>query len=99
MAAWQKTLREIKNTKSQLLVQVHDEVICEISSNEIETVVPLIQNTLKENSLGIPLQVDMEICDPSWASKKVLDMDNLNGYKPKERLEDYIDWEDFNGNV
>ena len=94
------TVREVlKNTKSQLLVQVHDEVICEISSNEIETVVPLIQNTLKENSLGIPLQVDMEICDPSWASKKVLDMDNLNGYKPKERLEDYIDWEDFNGNV
>ena len=78
------TVREVlKNTKSQLLVQVHDEVISEIASNEIETVVPLIQNTLKENSLGIPLQVDMEICDPSWSSKKVLEMNNLYGYKPK----------------
>ena len=88
----------LKDTKSRLLVQVHDEVICEIASDEIETSVPLIQNALRQNSLEIPLQVDMDICDPSWASKKVLDMDNLNGYKPKERLEDYIDWEAFNGN-
>jgi len=85
----------LANTKSHLLVQVHDEVICEIPHNEIETSVPLIKETLKQNSLNIPLHVDMDICDPSWASKKILDMANLNGYKPKERLEDYIDWEAF----
>ena len=85
--------KELENTNSKLLVQVHDEVICEIPHDEIETSVPLIKETLKQNSLGIPLQVDMDICDPSWASKKELDMNNLNGYKPKECLENYIDWE------
>ena len=85
--------KELENTNSKLLVQVHDEVICEIPHDEIETSVPLIKETLKQNSLGIPLQVDMDICDPSWASKKELHMNNLNGYKPKECLENYIDWE------
>ena len=87
--------KALTDTQSHLIIQVHDEVICEIPHNEIETSVPLIQETLQQNSLNIPLRVDMDICDPSWASKKILDITNLNEYKPKERLEDYIDWEAF----
>ena len=40
-----------------------------------------------ENTLNIPLEVDMEICDPSWAIKKdVADKD-------KFKLEEHIDWD------
>ena len=42
-----------------------------------------------ENSLNIPLEVDMELCEPSWATKK--------DFKSKEdevfEVTNYIDWE------
>ena len=37
------------------------------------------------NSLDIPLSVDMEICEPSWATKKDFKLPTLA---------DYIDWDD-----
>ena len=58
------------NFKSNLLLQVHDEIICEIHKDEMETLPNLIRDALVENTLRIPLEVDIEICEPSWAVKK-----------------------------
>ena len=46
-----------------------------------------IKAMLQVNSLDIPLYVDMEICKPSWATKK-----DFIYSKPKG-VEDYIDWD------
>jgi len=81
------------NTDSHLLLQVHDEVICEIPKDEMSTMIPLIRDCLKVNSLDIPLQVDVDICNPSWASKYVFNPISLNGTGDIDRIEDYIDWE------
>lgn len=59
----------LANKKSNILVQVHDEIICEVHDSELNEVTPNIQNLLQENSLGIPLEVDVEVCKPSWATK------------------------------
>jgi DNA polymerase-1 len=60
----------LKDKKSNLLLQVHDEVICEIHKDEVEEVAPKIKELMKENTLNIPLGVDMEVCKPSWAVKQ-----------------------------
>jgi hypothetical protein len=60
----------LENFKSNLLLQVHDEIICEIHKDEMETLPNLIRDVLVENTLRIPLEVDIEICEPSWAVKK-----------------------------
>ena len=57
--------------KSNLLVQIHDEIIVEIHSDEMY-LIPTIQRLLLDNSLGMHLEVDTEICDPSWATKTKL---------------------------
>ena len=76
----------LKDKKSNILLQVHDEIICEIHDDELREIPSAIRGLLEENSLGIPLKVDMEICEPSWASKKDFEA-------PVEALvEDYIDW-------
>ena len=76
----------LKDKKSNILLQVHDEIICEIHDSELREVPSTIRGLLEENSLGIPLKVDMEICEPSWASKKDFE-------EPVEVvLEDCIDW-------
>ena len=55
---------------SKPLLQVHDEIICEVHEDEMDEVAPKIKELMKENTLNIPLGVDMEICKPSWAVKK-----------------------------
>ncbi len=75
----------LDDKKSNILLQVHDEIICEIHDSELETVPFAIRDLLETNTLDIPLKVDMELCTPSWANKKelkVLTMDDL------------IDWDD-----
>ncbi len=54
---------------SKPLLQVHDEIICEVHEDEMDEVVPEIINIMQTNSLGIPLFVDKEVCTPSWATK------------------------------
>ncbi len=76
----------LDTTESNILLQVHDEIICEISNNELATVPFEIKALLETNSLDIPLQVDMEICSPSWATKKDFIL-------PTDKAEDYIDWD------
>ena len=82
----------LQDTKSHLLLQVHDEVICEIHKDDIRTLPDQIKDVMITNSLNIPLQVDMELCDPSWATKVDLDKALSNGHF-KTRMEDFIDWE------
>ena len=82
----------LQSTKSHLLLQVHDEVICEIHKDEIRTLPKQIKDVMIRNSLNIPLQVDMELCDPSWATKVDLDKALSNGHF-KTKMEDFIDWE------
>ena len=88
-----ETHRYLKTQRSRVLLQVHDEIICEVHKDEIRTVPYEIQKILAENSLGIPLQVDMELCDPSWASKIDMEKALSNGHFPKTNLEEFIIWE------
>ena len=62
----------LQGTKSRLLLQVHDEIICEIHNDELSTIPYNIKTLMEQNSLNIPLYVDMELCDPSWATKREL---------------------------
>jgi DNA polymerase-1 len=80
----------LQEKKSNILVQVHDEIICEIHNDELNEVVPNIQQLLQENTLGIPLEVDVEVCSPSWASKK--DFALTEAPEPVT-ISDYIDWD------
>ena len=66
--------KRLSDTKSSILLQVHDEIICEIHNSEMETLPLVIKEILQNNSLGIPLEVDVEICSPSWATKKDLQL-------------------------
>ena len=75
----------LQDKKSNMLLQVHDEIICEVHDSELDIVPLKIRELLEVNSLDIPLKVDMEICSPSWATKK--------DFKPTT-LDDYIDWSD-----
>jgi DNA polymerase-1 len=58
--------------KSNLLVQIHDEIIVEIHKDEMD-LIPTIQTLLQDNSLDMDLEVDIELCTPSWATKTKLD--------------------------
>ena len=62
----------LQGTKSRLLLQVHDEIICEIHNDELSTIPYNIKTLMEQNSLNIPLYVDMELCDPSWSTKREL---------------------------
>ena len=75
----------LANKRSNILLQVHDEIICEIHDSELENVPYTIRDLLETNTLDIPLKVDMELCTPSWANKKELKI---------LTLEDFVDWDD-----
>ena len=48
---------------------------------------------MEKNSLDIPLYVDMEVCDPSWATKKELAVkEDLTVNKEYDIMKD-IDWD------
>ena len=79
----------LKDKQSNLLLQVHDEIICEIHKDEIDEVAPKIRELMIENSLNIPLGVDMELCDPSWATKKDFKLAEDKVFEVAE----YIDWD------
>ena len=76
--------------KSSILVQVHDEIICEVHNDELEEVTPNIQTLLQENTLGIPLEVDVEVCSPSWATKQDFALTKI---PEPVIISDYIDWD------
>ena len=96
----------LQDKQSSMLLQVHDEIICEIHVDEINTVTHEIKNLLETNTLDIPLKVDVEICEPSWASKQEVSFVEQNGFHwviggslekdpvvEETKVEDHIDWE------
>ena len=91
-----KVYEHIKNTQSNILLQVHDEIICEIYDTDLNCLPTEIRGILEENTLGIPLKVDIALCKPSWATKVGWDGRecNLPVQAKLERLEDFIDWEE-----
>ena len=98
----------LSDKKSSILMQVHDEIICEIHDDELAKLPWALKEILEDNSLGIPLAVDMEVCDPSWATKRdywkytteVIDHPHSEEIEITvedilsvlEPIEDYIDW-------
>lgn len=61
---------KIRNLKSRLILQIHDELIIETQKDEIEEVKDMMKNIM-ENSikLNVPLTVDLEVGD-SWYDTK-----------------------------
>ncbi|WP_406242288.1 DNA polymerase I [Tissierella carlieri] len=61
---------KIRNLKSRLILQIHDELIIEAEKDEIEEVKDIMKNIM-ENSikLNVPLIVDLEVGD-SWYDTK-----------------------------
>ena len=89
-----KVYEYLKTTKSSIVLQVHDEIICEIHDSEIYHVPNEICSLLEQNSLAIPLRVDMNICLPSWATKFPWDGQAYNlPSQPQEELINSIDWD------
>ena len=60
----------LQDKRSNIVLQVHDEIICEIHESELGLIPKRIKELLEQNSLNIPLKVDMELCVKSWANKK-----------------------------
>ncbi len=61
---------KIRNLKSRLILQIHDELIIETEKDEIEEVKDIMKNIM-ENSikLNVPLIIDLEVGD-SWYDTK-----------------------------
>ena len=87
--------------KTNMLMQIHDEIIFEVHKDEIH-IVPDIKKIMLANSLNMDLEVDMEWCTPSWATKTDFYVDGdqmLEGKvpvpidKPVDNVIDYIDWD------
>ena len=81
----------LSTTKSRILLQVHDEIICEIHNSDLDTVPEQIKNLMETNSLKIPLFIDMEMCDPSWATKRDFNVELTESVK--NDIIEYIDWD------
>ena len=82
----------LKDKKSNILLQVHDEIICEIHDDEICELPQQVQLILEANSLDIPLKVDIDVCNGSWATKTYW----ANWQLPEQKcdiIEEYIDWD------
>ena len=82
----------LKDKKSNILLQVHDEIICEIHDDEIHELPQQVQLILEANSLDIPLKVDIDVCNGSWATKTDWAKWQLLGQKC-DIIEEYIDWD------
>ena len=60
---------EGRRDECAMLLQIHDEILCEIREDKIEYYMRNIKYLLEQNNLGIPMEVDAEIVHPSWAHK------------------------------
>ena len=93
--------RFLEDKKSSVLLQVHDEIICEIYDSEMLELPSQISELLEQNSLEIPLFIDVEICCPSWATKIKLESwweTKFMKMRPEvdtsiDDIVQYIDWE------
>lgn len=63
---------KLRGTGDRMLIQVHDEIICELREETYLERCAEIKKILENNPLEIPLEITVSICDPSWAHKKEL---------------------------
>ena len=59
----------LKSYKSRMLIQIHDELIIEIPTEE-EKIIPQILELMQTNSLGLSMRIDAKKCIGSWANKE-----------------------------
>lgn len=59
----------LQKNDCHLVLQIHDEILCEVPEKNYMKYAKEIKGILEVNSLGIPLKVDSSYCDPSWAQK------------------------------
>ena len=65
MIDFSKKLKE-NNLSSKMIMQVHDELVVEVSKSELETVKHLIKEAMELNQpLSVPLVVDVNVGE-SW---------------------------------
>ena len=74
----------LKDKRSKLLIQVHDEFIVEVDNSEIRHL-PKIVNLLENNSINIPLKLEVSECCPSWIQKKKIE--DLNEFVQRKDSE------------
>jgi DNA polymerase-1 len=66
-----KKFESLKNNKSKMLLQIHDELIFEVPEKEIKTITKIIQEEMTSvtesdlHSFSTPLTVDINIGD-NW---------------------------------
>jgi DNA polymerase-1 len=60
---------EGRREECRMLLQIHDEILCEIRIDMLDYYMPNISTFLEQNNLGIPMEVVAEIVHPSWAHK------------------------------
>ena len=55
-----------KNTKSKMLLQVHDELVFDVHESEIEMMKTLVKNEMESAvEIAVPLDVEIEVAD-NW---------------------------------
>jgi DNA polymerase I-like protein with 3'-5' exonuclease and polymerase domains len=60
----------LKDKKSNVLLQVHDELLLEVHESEINEIPYQVKLIMEENTLDIPLRVEIEEFPVSWAVKE-----------------------------
>jgi DNA polymerase-1 len=60
---------EGRREECRMLLQIHDEILCEIREDKLDYYMGNISTFLEQNNLGIPMEVDAELVHPSWAHK------------------------------
>ena len=79
----------LKDKPSRLLIQVHDELVFEVHDSEYHEVVHDLKDIMEQNSLGLTLQVDIEVANPSWAEKVEYDPQTID--TPSTNLLQFIE--------
>ena len=60
----------LADKKSNILLQVHDELVLEVHDSERDSVPWKVQEIMETNTLNIPLKVEVEEFPVSWAVKE-----------------------------
>ncbi len=59
----------LENKKSKILIQIHDELLFEIYDDERYLLSDIVK-IMKTNKLNVPLNMEVKLCEGSWANKK-----------------------------
>ena len=69
MIAAHQALREA-GVRSRILLQVHDELVLEVTADEVEQVSQILRETMEQVvELSVPLSIDISY-GPNWAEVK-----------------------------